>query len=100
MGRIFLFAAVGNGQGKGAGRARESDAPTPWDDAVCRATHFWRCVALQAPYPLRLARLCRKLAVVQRCVETALGKQLLVRALLYDIAITHHQNNVRVAHGG
>ena len=52
-------------------------------------------VCPEAVFLLRLL----ELAVIQGVVEAALGQQLLVAALLDDLAVAHHQNQVRIADG-
>ncbi len=49
----------------------------------------------EAVFVLRLL----ELAAIQGVVEAALGQQLLVAALLDDLAVAHHQNQVRIADG-
>ena len=45
-------------------------------------------------------QLLRKLALVERRVEAALGEQRFVIALLDHVAVLHNQNHIRALDGG
>src|SRR5439155_11896793 len=62
---------------------------------------LWRPkVRLHAAASRSLGQGLHELAVVQVVVEAAAGEQLLVRALLDDPAVIHHEDLVRVADRG
>ena len=50
---------------------------------------------------LSIELVCRcniKLALVERCIETIGGQQLLMFTLLHNVAIVYYENQIRIAY--